>query len=314
MKKHIFISMAVSVAFFFSCDRLENTNTDATGLKAAEEEVLGLTLAEAGGQDDQSVVMEPPGAFLPGPGGPFHHHLAECATVTERSEDFPKEITIDFDSCTDWRGFEKSGQIIISISDTMTVPGATATVTYVDFSIGMNFIEGTKTLVNAGLNGDGNHVVEEQSELTITKADGTTMTRSGSASMEWIEGFGTPEKYDDIFYLSGTGSLTLDDGTEYSRTITEPLLVDRSCRFILSGTVEIVNADGTAIIDFGDGTCDDTATVTANGESREIDLGNCRMRNNHRHHHRNNSGSGNGNGNGNGNGTGNGNGRGSGNS
>jgi len=114
--------------------------------------------------------------------------------------------------------------------------------------------------------------------MTITKEDGVTVSRTSISTIEWIEGFDTPEKFDDIFYISTTGTMTLDDGTEYSRITTEPLLVDRSCRFIVSGIVEVSNAEGTSVINFGDGNCDNTALVTKDGETEEIDLNTCRMR------------------------------------
>jgi len=279
MKKTIVIIGLLSTAAFYSCER--NNNLSTADFQVAEDEVLGLTLSEASNEEDHSVVMEAPGLFMKGMGMEMGHphHLAECAIVTESSESFPKDITIDFgEECTDWKGNVKTGQILISITDSMIVEGAMRTATFVDFSIRGNIMEGTRTAVNQGKNGDGNWIIQKQSEITITREDGGTVSRTSTSTIEWIEGFGTPEKSDDIFYISSSGSMILDDGTAYSRVTTEPLLVDRSCRFILSGTVEISNAEGSTVIDFGDGSCDNTALVTKDGETKEIDLNTCRMR------------------------------------
>jgi hypothetical protein len=62
------------------------------------------------------------------------------------------------------------------------------------------------------------------------------------------------------------------DSITFNRTITEPLLIDRSCEYILSGTVELLRNGETTTIDYGDGTCDDIATVTINGVTEEISL------------------------------------------
>ncbi len=44
-----------------------------------------------------------------------------------------------------------------------------------------------------------------------------------------------------------------------------------SCRFIKSGSIEIqVGEKSPIVIDYGDGVCDNKATVTKDGETREI--------------------------------------------
>ena len=46
-----------------------------------------------------------------------------------------------------------------------------------------------------------------------------------------------------------------------------------SCRFFVSGTIEIVRANRTGTIDFRDGTCDNIATFTnSEGVVKEITL------------------------------------------
>jgi hypothetical protein len=40
----------------------------------------------------------------------------------------------------------------------------------------------------------------------------------------------------------------------------------------------LTNEEGTIILDYGNGTCDNTATVTRDGEIEEIDLTLCKFR------------------------------------
>ena len=76
----------------------------------------------------------------------------------------------------------------------------------------------------------------------------------------------------------GSGSGTCHNGNTRTMTITTPLLVDRTCGYITQGVIEMSSEDKSGSIDFGDGTCDDVAVVTRDGESREIDLDEHRAR------------------------------------
>ena len=289
MKKAIIIIPAILLVFaFMSCERNKSMSS---GIEIAESEVLGLTLAEASAEDDHSASMEPPGTFrmfgMMGPGkgpgmGQGRHHLPDCADISESGEEYPREIIIDYgEGCEDWRGNIKTGKIIINISDDMKEEGATKAVTYKNYTVRGNEISGSRTVINKGTNDEGNWIIESQSEMVINKvAEGVKIIRTSNATREWLTGFETAEKSDDSFKITGTGSITQNGNVTFSREILVPLLIDRSsCRFILSGQVELTNEDGTILINFGDGTCDNTATVTKeDGTTEEIDLTKCKRR------------------------------------
>jgi hypothetical protein len=288
MNRTILLLPAVILAFgIMSCERNKSMNA---GIDIAEGEVLGLTLAEASAEEDHSVCMEPPGTFrmfgMTGPGkgpgiGRGMHHLAGCADVTESGEEYPREIIIDFgEGCEDWRGNIKTGKIIIKISDDMKNEGATRTVTYENYTVRGNEVSGSRTVINKGTNDAGNWIIESESDMLIRKVDeGIEIHRTSSATLEWLSGFETAEKSDDSFQITGSGTITQNGNVTFSRNIIVPLFRDRSCRYILSGQVELANEDGTILIDFGDGTCDNTATVTKeNGTTEEIDLTRCKFR------------------------------------
>jgi Glycogen synthase len=207
--------------------------------------------------------------------GPMHFgipHIDSCATVTVSSSTYPKEITIDYGSgCADNHGHVKKGKIIISISDSLIVAGATKTITYQNFYIDSIQVELSATVKNLGKNDQGHWVMESTWEQTITK-NGEKSVQSNQETIEWISGFETVDKSDDVFYKSGKGSITLNDTLTYSRTITKALLYDASCPFIKSGTVELNNNGKVIVIDYGNGDCDNVATVTANDTTETINL------------------------------------------
>lgn len=198
-------------------------------------------------------------------------HIDSCATVTVSSSDYPKEITIVYSGdCTDHGKHIKQGKIVVDISDTLSVEGATETIRYEDFYIDSIKVELQATVKNMGKNSDGHWVISKEYRQVLTKND-QVCTRENIESAEWISGFETAGRSDNVYYLTGSGSVVLND-TTYTKTITTPLLFDASCNYILSGVVELKKNSSVATIDYGDGTCDNKATVTIDGTTEEIDL------------------------------------------
>jgi hypothetical protein len=114
-------------------------------------------------------------------------------------------------------------------------------------------------------------VVEKQYSQTITRGN-LVCVRENKEKQEWTAGFDTRDKSDNIYFLSGIGSVTINDTASYTKTITSPLLFNASCDYISKGVVELTKNGTTATIDYGDGTCDNKATVTINGTTEEINL------------------------------------------
>jgi hypothetical protein len=60
--------------------------------------------------------------------------------------------------------------------------------------------------------------------------------------------------------------LMLREGGDYERVITKRLIKPDDCRFIVSGTIQLIKGNRViATIDFGDGRCDNIATKTVDG-------------------------------------------------
>jgi hypothetical protein len=163
------------------------------------------------------------------------------------------------------------GKIIIDISDSLNLAGSTETITYQDFYMDSMKIDLTAKIKNNGRNASGNWVVSKEYEQTITKGD-LVCVRKNAETQEWTAGFATRDKSDNIYYLSGSGSVTINDTVTYTKTITTSLLFDASCDYISKGVVELTKNGSTATIDYGDGTCDSKATVTIDGTTEDISL------------------------------------------
>ena len=81
---------------------------------------------------------------------------------------------------------------------------------------------------------------------------------------------------DDDMLKSATfeeADLDLKGDGDFEKVITKPLVKIEDCKYIVEGTIEF-QKDGEviAIIDFGDGECDDIATKTIDGVTTEFTL------------------------------------------
>ncbi|QQS29336.1 MAG: hypothetical protein IPM47_21335 [Sphingobacteriales bacterium] len=202
----------------------------------------------------------------------------ECPVITSTAPEgtYPNTITIDFGtSCESDGGRIRSGQIIITISDAMSNPGATKTKTFQDYTVNGILVQGTHTTTNNGLNDEGQpshtHTLVGGS---LTYPDGAIATREATQTVTMIEGWDTPDtRWDNVWAITGNSSGTSKTGVAYSTLITEQLIKRHNCRWIVSGVKELTRNGETATLDYGDGECNRFAILTtADGETHEIRL------------------------------------------
>ena len=194
--------------------------------------------------------------------------LLECATVEKDEENKTITITYPAEGCVGPRGRVRKGTIIIEYNERRLIPGAFRRVTLVDFFIDDVQVEGTRTLTNTS------EELSDRPEFTVelvggklTFADETFATRDANHVRTWVR---ANNPLEDETEVTGEASGLRRDGVSYSIEIIERLIYKRACRlegvFIpVQGIKQITSGDNVAIIDFGDGTCDNLVTITVNG-------------------------------------------------
>jgi hypothetical protein len=204
--------------------------------------------------------------------------LAGCATVTRDTVSTPRVTTIDFgNGCLGADGKTRKGRIIVTHSGPYRNPGTTITVTFDNYFVNDNQVTGTKTIHNDGLNNAGHTSFSVSVNGQILLANGAgTISWTSERTREWIAGESTPNRDDDQYSITGSATGTAANGDQFSATINQPLIRNLApgCRrHFVSGvaTMERTNRP-TRVIDFGNGNCDDQATVTVNGVTHTITL------------------------------------------
>lgn len=200
--------------------------------------------------------------------------LPDCVTITTVTTDKGIEKTIDFgDGCELRNGNVLSGIILLSYSKDMEAVTKTLNVSLENFTFNRVSIEGGARIVRNRTNDNGNPQSVAEADFDAEWPEGNTLAYSANRTREWIEGYGSGFWGDNVFLISGKATYEGKLGNVFAKSTVEPLRREMSCRFIVSGILEISRNDATASLDFGDGSCNTTGILTyPDGTTKEIFL------------------------------------------
>jgi len=201
-------------------------------------------------------------------------YLPDCVTITTVLTSTSKEKTIDFgEGCELPNGNVLSGIIYLSYLKDMDLATKTLSMSLENFTFNGVAVEGNALVVRTRSNERGNPQSDAEANFSGKWPDGTTASFTANRTREWIEGYGSGFWGDNVFLISGKGTYTGKLGNVFMKETIVPLRRELSCRFIVSGILEITRNDATASLDFGDGSCDAKGMLThPNGETEEIFL------------------------------------------
>lgn len=264
----VIIALSVFIsATFNSCkknDRDQDTETTSSRDNAIAESTFAGVLKSIGEFTDSTSLLR----------------VAGCATFTVDSigtASWPKTLTIDFGptNCYGADGNARRGKIIASFSgryrDSLTV----ISISLLGYHHNNNLVQvGTHTITNNGHNASGNlsYSINVQN-ASITTSNGT-ITWNSTRTREWIAGESTiTNPLDDVYSIVGSASGTGINGNGFNVTIYNPLIVAVNCPFIQKGALVLSPINlASRYVDFGNGDCDNAATVTINGVVYNIAL------------------------------------------
>ena len=157
----------------------------------------------------------------------------------------------------------------VTVTYEMGTETATFTATYVDFYVGTIKLNGTRTFV-ANANADQNSMsFTVTSDMSVEFEDGSVISEAGTRTFTFIFG---ADLASTVYTISGSWTVEAD-GDTYAVETLEDLEGNTSCAYVTSGSM-VVSKNGLAVtVDFGNGDCDDKATlIYPNGATEEITL------------------------------------------
>lgn len=195
---------------------------------------------------------------------------------------FPLRIVMDFGTgCTGRDGRVRSGQIITTYTGRLIVPGKSATTTFHNYKVDSISVEGTHKITNTSTSNHRQFTVGVENGK-LSRPSGNYVQWNSHRVITQAEGLGTPLlPVDDVFTITGHSRGTVKRNnliTVWESAIEEPLRKRFNCRWIVKGTVRTVrsnqasNTPWTAILNYGQGDCDNRATLNINGVDHQINL------------------------------------------
>jgi len=190
-----------------------------------------------------------------------------CAVITVEPGTNGGTITLDFQSeCQLNNGATVSGTIVLTY--TAIVSGVrTIDYSFINFTYNGNGVQGGGQIERVLANADGNPQSTVNESIVVTFPNSTvTATRNGLRVSEWVAGVGTGTWLDNVYHINGNWNTSFTNGFERAGEVTETLVWKLNCFHFVSGAIVITQDGFTGTLDYGDGNCDNFATVTINGE------------------------------------------------
>jgi hypothetical protein len=189
--------------------------------------------------------------------------------------EYPKKLTLDFGAgCTSADGISRKGKITFLFSGPLLLPGVTDSVTFNQYVVNGYGVQGAYIITNNSNEQIGLSFVTQVSNGIITYPNALNYHYSANKTYTMTTGSATPyDISDDVYSVTGNSAFSTSDGSSLVFNVTTPLLKAVSCHYISQGIVSFVyNQSVNGTIDFGDGTCDNVATVTVGSITRSISL------------------------------------------
>lgn len=198
-----------------------------------------------------------------------------CGSITVTPADlktFPKTVVVDFGTgCTDVDGKTKSGKVTMVVGK-LWQPNSLVTLQYENYSEDGVKLDGKFSFSNNSTTSAGVYQIKAD-KVKITDANGESWTWSGTHNFNQTRGHNSWWDWsDDVYDITGNIDVLFPNGEVVTWNINNPLIKANNCYWVSKG-VGVLKLNGTDIqVDYGDGTCDNNATLLLNGKTITIKL------------------------------------------
>jgi len=287
--KHIALILVSISLLVFSCKKDKETDTLAADTQVTQDQNQADTEVEdvASMQDD---IMNQFGNQLMRVATTDTVAMYDsCATVTitRRGSNATGNILVDFGTtgCLGRDGRMRKGKIRFTYTDRMRIAGSVVTTSFENYSVKPRLandyvsVDNSSTQVTTNV---GNEITSaspigqfrREINMKINFADGATFTWDGTKNVEWNLGV-LGNRWDNIYTLKSGSGLSGNgrNGTPYTMVVDQDVVRKAECALLgiykpVSGQITIQHSNKTKTINYGNGTCDRTVTVTVNGATR----------------------------------------------
>lgn len=236
---------------------------------------MGVQASDAG--DDIGIGTGEGILYKPGSGAAdLGEHCFTVTVVPKGKNVWPKTATIDFGKgCTGQDGKVRKGKIVMIFTKPIFMQGAKVSTTFDGYQVDSFALQGTCIVTNTSTDdhyGFRREVVN--GKLTNTNT-GFWRKYESVHTHKQIEGMATPfNPMDDVYKVTGNSKGGNSNGRTWMREITTPVIRKMNCKWRGAGIITIHwnQKPDAATLDYGDGSCDNQATLTYKGHTKTITL------------------------------------------
>lgn len=281
MKTKNLLGMIAFVAIFTlgSCSKDNSSSADS---KLTSADAVASNKMDKAANDISDVVEDV--YFQQNPSGAgknatnFVSSLPACASVSDPTLTATTwSRTVTFNNCS-FNGNILTGEIIVSgalplpTANTLATTGYTINYQFVNFTHNDILIEGnrsiTRKFASSDLLADSHPIHIMDMNMTATFPNGDVYTRIGTRTRECVENFGNYDLSDNVYKIYQSITSTRPNGTQHSHVVlaSAPLKINMNCQYrVVSGILTISGPLHNAVIDYGNGDCDNNATIAIDG-------------------------------------------------
>ncbi|RBL93036.1 hypothetical protein [Chitinophaga flava] len=281
------IAVVAVATLFFACKKEVTTDTAAANeddnktLLAASHETTAH--AVYGDLFETTAVIAANQGLTNGRKAEYNDYanVTACPSILLSSAnptDWPKQLVIDYgDACRDSYGVTRSGKVYITVYGLLFGPNSNIAIRLDGYKYNGIPVQGRDSIYNVTYNATTG--VQYTTEITggrMLFSDTLILGYTSKKTVKQTAGAGTPTPNDNVYNVEGTASINYEKGGPAgSATFTTqtPLVKATACQWVSQGKLQVALGNLSGIIDYGNGVCDNKATITVNGDKvKEIIL------------------------------------------
>lgn len=272
-RPELFFALSLAFVVFNSCQKSEMTNMDDEIVLSKQETQVEEAMSDVDLLVNEAITLH--AGLLRSATTDSSIYLNDCPTVTINAEASPKVMTIDFGTaCTGKDGKVRSGKIIVTAESFTAFPSVRQK-SFENYFVDQKKMEGS--IVQTIVRDTATHIrtATIQEDVTITfPENGGTAHRVTNITRQYQPNI-LKDKTDNQTVSWGNVVFTRTSGVVLTKAIAAetPLVYKAACGHIVSGIVSVsTSTNRNWTLDYGNGACDDQATMTRDGKTKEITI------------------------------------------
>lgn len=260
----LFLSLLILVLGSCKRDELDTETVSTTDNALCESEFLRIFPEANGIAIDEEGLQR-----VPVSGNLLSLCPIDSITPADTLDGFPVTLHMNYGTgCVGTDGKTRKGMIHCEFKNSWDGVNDTVLITLDNYYVNDIHYEGNIQVIKSG-----NSFTQRVTNGRCTKSDWEILWAS-TRTCTWVAGQNTTtDPNDDVFEFTGNANGTNREGKTFEVNITSPLVRSKTCTWITKGIMTII-PEGRAEreVDFGDGTCDNQATLTINGNKFQFNL------------------------------------------